>query len=183
MRCDAEELNLHTFDAISQSSRKDEFYAVVRGACRTLGLTSLMLDLGFSVQAELRTNKTAAKRLASRRGAGQVRHIHCFALWLQQSIARRRSRIEKRAVSTLSTDVGTTMQKMWELLTRFGCRKCARRTDVALQNTRCCCNLNWLHRTKEVAHMLTYLHKYMTSWRFCIRLTFKVFSALSFMTT
>ena len=55
-------LNLHTFDAISQSSRKDEFHAVVRGACRTLGLTSLMLDLGFSVQAKLRTNKTAAKK-------------------------------------------------------------------------------------------------------------------------
>ena len=37
------------------------------------------------------------------------------SVWLQQSIARRRIRIEKQAVSTLSTDVGTTMQKMWEL--------------------------------------------------------------------
>ena len=55
-------VNLHTFDAISQSSRKDEFHGVVRGACRTLGLTSLILDLGFSVQAKLRTNKTAAKK-------------------------------------------------------------------------------------------------------------------------
>ena len=93
--------------------------------------------------------KQLQRRLASRRRAGQVRHIHCFALWLQQSIARRRSRIEKRTVSTLSTDVGTTMQKMWELLTRFGCRKCARRTNVALQNTRCCCNLNLLHRHQK----------------------------------
>ena len=33
-----------------------------------------MLDVGFSVQAELRTDSTAAKELALRRGAGQVRH-------------------------------------------------------------------------------------------------------------
>ena len=92
---------------ISLSSGENEFYAAVRGACRTLGLAALMSDFGFSMQAELRTDCTAAKGLASRRGAGQVRHIHCPALWLQQAIARRNIRIEKQAGSTLPADVRT----------------------------------------------------------------------------
>ena len=71
---------------ISLSSRESEFDSAVRGACRTLELAALMLDLSFTMQAELRTDNTAAKGLASRRGA---RHIHCPALWLQQGIARR----------------------------------------------------------------------------------------------
>ena len=61
---------------ISLSSAKSEFYAAVQGACRTLGL-ALMTDLGFRIRAELCTDGTAGKGLASRRGAGQVRHILC----------------------------------------------------------------------------------------------------------
>ena len=84
-------------------------------------LAALTLDMGFSVQAVLRTDSTPAKGLASRRGAGQVRHIHCPVLWLQQAVARWKIRIEKQAGSTLSADVGTKAvipaQKVWELPT------------------------------------------------------------------
>ena len=47
-------------------------------------------------------------------------------------------RIEKQAGSTLSADAGTKVgipaQKMWELLTRFGCHKSAGRAVGALEN-------------------------------------------------
>ena len=45
---------------ISLSSGESEFHAAVHEACRTLGLAALMLDLGFSMQAEVRTDSTAA---------------------------------------------------------------------------------------------------------------------------
>ena len=54
---------------ISLSSGEREFYAAERGACSTLGLASLMLHLGFSMQADLRTDSKAAKGQESRRGA------------------------------------------------------------------------------------------------------------------
>ena len=81
--CDTEELRVHTHlmlgshpifaetttQAVISLSLGSEFCAVVCVACRTLGLSALMLDLGFGRQAELRTDSTAAKGLASRRGA------------------------------------------------------------------------------------------------------------------
>ena len=120
--CDTEELRLPTHFMLGRhpifagtttpscdlSSRESEFFTAVRGACRTLALTTLMLFLGFSMQAELRTGRTAAKGLASLQRAGLVRHIHCPALGWQQAIARRTIRMEKQAASTRSDDVGTT---------------------------------------------------------------------------
>ena len=81
---------------------------------------------GFSMQADLRTDSTAAKGPTSRRGAGQVRHVHCPALWLQQAIARRRIRIEKQPGSTLSADVGTRKLEFQ----RTRCGHCSRDSDV-----------------------------------------------------
>ena len=51
----------------------------------------LILELGFSTQAELRTDSTASEGLAS---------------WLQDAIARLTLRTEKQAGSALSADVG-----------------------------------------------------------------------------
>ena len=44
---------------ISLSSRESKLYAAVLGACRTLGLKALMLELSFSVQTEVRTESTS----------------------------------------------------------------------------------------------------------------------------
>ena len=65
-----------TQTVIALSSGESEFYSAVRGACRLLGMKSLLKDLGFDLAAELGTDSSASKGLASRRGAGQVRHIH-----------------------------------------------------------------------------------------------------------
>ena len=47
-------------------------------------------------------------------------------------------RLQKQAGSTLSADVGTKAgipaQKMWKLLTRFGCHRGLGRADVAPEN-------------------------------------------------
>ena len=119
---------------ISLSSGDRDFNAAVRGACRTLGLAALVLDICFSMQDELRADSAATKGRS-----GQVRHIHCPAFWLQQALARRKHRIEKQIGSTPSANVrtkaGIPAQKIRELLTRFGCHTSAERADVALEKT------------------------------------------------
>ena len=99
-------------------------------------MKALLNDLGFEVAAEMGTDSSASKGLASRRGAGQVRHIHCPALWLQQAVSRRRLTLVKKAGATLSADIGTkagiASAKMWDLLERFGCTRAAGRSAAAL---------------------------------------------------
>ena len=57
---------------ISLSLGEKELYAAVCGPCRMVGLASLMADLGVSIQAEVRTDCSAARGFALRRGARQV---------------------------------------------------------------------------------------------------------------
>jgi hypothetical protein len=117
---------------ISLSSGEAEFYAGVRTVCRLLGLKSLIADLGRSFTGVLVTDSTAAKGLASRRGAGNVRHIHCPALWVQGAVARKQFSLKKRAGKELSADIGTKAtvsgSDMWNLLGRFGCRRATGRS-------------------------------------------------------
>ena len=118
------------------SSGESECYSAVRGACRLLGMTPLLKDLGFVMAAEIRTDSSASKGLALRRGASQVRHIHCSALWLQQAVSRRRLTLVKKEGATLSPDIGTkagiASTKMWDLRQRFGCTWATGRSAGAL---------------------------------------------------
>ena len=63
----------------------------VKKNCTQLCVWS-MADLGVSMQAELRTDCSAARGFTLRRGARQVRHIHCPALWQQPATATRKIR-------------------------------------------------------------------------------------------
>ena len=121
---------------LSMSSGEAEFYGVVRCACRTLGLKSLMSDLSLDVKAELATDSSACKALCSRRGAGRIRHIHCPAWWLQYAVARRKNAITRRAGKDLAPDVGTKAgipeDTMWRLMGMFGLAKGEGRAKQAL---------------------------------------------------
>ena len=126
-----------TQGVISLSSGEAEFYGAVRCACRTLGLKSLMTDFGLEVNAKLITDSTACKGLASRRGAGKVRHIHCPALWLQHAVADRKITIKKRAGRNLPPDIGTkagiSAEHMFRLLSSFGIVSVSGRAKESLE--------------------------------------------------
>ena len=65
-------------DAIALSSCEAEYYAAVEGATRAIGMQNAAKELGMNVkdmQVEMRTDSSAAKSFASRRGSGRVRHI------------------------------------------------------------------------------------------------------------
>ena len=80
------------------SSCEAEYYALVDGASRALGVQAAAKELGVVVNElviEVATDSSAAKSYASRRGAGRIRHIEVRQLWLQQAVADGRFRLIK----------------------------------------------------------------------------------------
>ena len=72
------------------SSCEAEYYAVVDGASRALGMQTAAKELGITVEdlsVEMATDSSGAKSFASRRGSGRIRHIEVKWLWLQQAVA------------------------------------------------------------------------------------------------
>ena len=77
--------------AIALSSAEAEYYAMVEGATRGLGMRTMMAELGVSCGIFLVTDSSAAKSLGSRRGTGRIRHFETRWLWLQAEVAEGRS--------------------------------------------------------------------------------------------
>ena len=64
-------------------------------------------DLGQSMGLVVRTDSSAAKGIASRRGVSKVRHLHTPCLWVQQRVFRRDLTVEKVAGPLNVADLGT----------------------------------------------------------------------------
>ena len=79
------------------SSGEAEYYAVVTGSVEWLGVQSLAKDLGWEmgVKVKVKTDSTAAKAVATRRGLGKLRHIELKFLWVQEAVAKGRISIKK----------------------------------------------------------------------------------------
>ena len=78
----------HTQETIALSSGESEFYGIVRAATQGLGVKGLLSDLGVEVSLQVSTDSSAAKSIASRGGAGKVRHIEVRELWVQERVAK-----------------------------------------------------------------------------------------------
>ena len=100
--------NSNTQHDVSLSSGESEFYGLIKASSAALGIQAMLGDLGVETQApELRTDSTAAKAIASRRGLGKTRHIAVRFLWIQQRVSRRDVTIEKEPTLTNVSDIGT----------------------------------------------------------------------------
>ncbi len=53
-----------------------------------IGIKSLFLDLGVEMEVQVNTGFSPAKSIASRRGAGRVRHAEVRELWMQDKIQK-----------------------------------------------------------------------------------------------
>ena len=84
-----------TQPSIAMSSAEAEYYALVEGATRSLGLQSMMRELGLRKNIFVQTDSSAAKSFASQRGLGRMRHIEVKDLWLQEAICRSRLKVVK----------------------------------------------------------------------------------------
>ena len=60
-----------------------------------LGLRSMYKEAGIQVGLMVKTDVSAAKGIAMRRGMGKVRHIETSQLWVQENIAEGKIKIVK----------------------------------------------------------------------------------------
>ena len=68
------------------SSGEAEFYAEIKGVAESLGMKSLLADLGVTVTAEVITDSSAALGTASRIGIGKIKHLDVGWLWIQDLV-------------------------------------------------------------------------------------------------
>lgn len=102
------------------SSCEAEYYALVDGASRALGVQAAAKELGIGVEdlvLEAATDSSAAKSYASRRGAGRIRHIEVKQLWLQQVVAEGKIRLVKVLGTQNPADVLTKYKSLGDYRT------------------------------------------------------------------
>ena len=95
------------------SSGEAEYYAMVKCCSVSIGLRSMLRDLGIDPQLHINTDASAAIGIASRRGLGRIRHIDVDQLWVQDLVARREISIHKvkgteNLADTLTKHVGNS---------------------------------------------------------------------------
>ena len=78
-----------TQNVVATSSGEAEFYALTKSAVAV----AMAADMAKIIKPHVRVDATASKAIASRRGVGQVRHLHTQVLWVQEAVARRDSKI------------------------------------------------------------------------------------------
>jgi hypothetical protein len=106
------------------SSGESEYYACVKGGCYILGVRSLMLDWGMQAKLVLnvKTDSSAAKGFAGRRGLGKQRHVSTRYLWLQDRVCKGELRIVKVRTEDQLADpltkalAGTKAEDVWKRL-------------------------------------------------------------------
>ena len=97
-----------TQPTIALSSAEAEFYALVEGETRGIGIRSMLEELGVvASEVELHTDSSAAKSFASRRGVGKLRHIDLKELWLQEAVKQGKVRLKKVHGETNPADLLT----------------------------------------------------------------------------
>ena len=76
---------------IALSSGEAEYYALVKAASVSIGVKTIMKDMGVELTEPIviKSDASAALGIANRIGIGKVRHIEVNQLWLQEVGARK----------------------------------------------------------------------------------------------
>ena len=99
-----------TQGALALSSAEAEYYSMVEGVLRAVGMKNVgrEIDLdGVDLEMTLATDSSAAKGFVSRRGGGRMRHMEVRWLWLQEEVRKGRVKMEKIAGKINPGDVIT----------------------------------------------------------------------------
>ena len=73
---------------VALSSGEAEYYALIRGACTSLGIQSHYQDWMIDVPIQIYSDSSAARSVARRRGiGGRPRHLQTRHVWLQSRVA------------------------------------------------------------------------------------------------
>ena len=77
------------------SSGEAEYYGIVKGAGIAIGLQNMLKDFDVEMKIEIRTDASAAKGIANRRGLGKARQMEVSQLWVQEKVSEGRIKIVK----------------------------------------------------------------------------------------
>ena len=105
----------NTQAVIALSSGEAEYYGMVKCTSVAIGIRSLLQDMNIERKVRVKTDASAAKGMAQRKGIGKVRHIEVNQLWVQEKIASGEIEVEKVPGLTNLADVLTkyeTQEKM-----------------------------------------------------------------------
>ena len=84
-----------TQSVIALSSGEAEYYGMVKGASVSMGIRSILSDIGLKSKIRVMTDSSAAFGITKRRGLGKVRHIELNQLWLQEKASTGEIEIKK----------------------------------------------------------------------------------------
>ena len=96
-----------TQSTIALSSGEAEFYALIEGASRSLGIQALMDDMGFEASICLRSDSSSGRSISLRKGTGRVRHLQVKFLWIQDALFDKKLTVDKVKGVENPADVGT----------------------------------------------------------------------------
>ena len=84
-----------TQPVVAMSAAEAEYYAMVEGETRAIGLKTMLGEMGVEVSViVISTDSSSAKSFASKR-LGKMRHIEVKELWLQEAVCRGRIKLYK----------------------------------------------------------------------------------------
>jgi len=84
-----------TQETIALSSGGAALYAAVKAGCDSLGVKSIMNDMGKTGSIRLKTDASATIGTLSRTGLGKLRHVNVNYLWFQQKQAKNIFKVDK----------------------------------------------------------------------------------------
>ena len=82
---------------IALSSGEAEYYALVKAGSVSIGVQTLMQEMGIHLEGavELNSDASAAIGISNRIGSGKVRHIEVTQLWLQDKVSSGAMKVRK----------------------------------------------------------------------------------------
>ena len=69
------------------STAESEYISITKGAAHALEVRSAKVEFWLTFNVVCETDASAGRAMATRRGAGRVRHLDARLLWLQQLCA------------------------------------------------------------------------------------------------
>ena len=104
---------------VDLSSGEAELYAAVKLGCELMGIKSLAIDFGITVDLHMYIDAKATIGMLSRRGAGGMKHVETNNFWLQNVVASKIVNLYKVPTDDNLADILTkylSAEKMQHLL-------------------------------------------------------------------
>ena len=132
--------------SITLSSAEAELVAMTKATAETMGIISMIKDLGHDMKGVVYADSSAALAIADRKGSGKLRHINIRVLWIQEKERREEVQLRKVRGTVNPADLMTkylAASRINDLTRRLGQFTLEGRAEAALDLQR---NLLACHR-------------------------------------